>query len=188
MVIAESARVQIRELAASDVPALRAILGDPSVMEFSSKGALADSDTRRFIEWCIRSYQEHGYGQWGLIEKQSGVLIGCCGLSHATVDGVDEVEIGYRLARKQWGKGVASEAANKVLGHGFSICNINSIVGIVSPRHKGSIRVLEKVGFQSFCETCYSGWNVRVYRMSKHDWESYNTAVQPTSALTRRLG
>jgi RimJ/RimL family protein N-acetyltransferase len=82
VVIAESARVQIRELATSDVSALSEILGDPSVMEFSSKGALAESDTLRFIEWCIRSYQEHGYGQWGLIEKKSGVLTGCCGLTN----------------------------------------------------------------------------------------------------------
>lgn len=102
------------------------------------------------------------------------MLIGCCGLSHATVDGVDEVEIGYRLAQNQWGKGLASEAARKVLDYGFGICNLKSIVGIVSPLHEASIRVLEKVGFQSFSETCYSGWNVRVYRLSKHDWESYN--------------
>lgn len=172
MMIAETARVQIRELATSDAPALSKILADPSVMAFSSKGALTEADTLRFIEWCIRSYQEHGYGQWALIEKQSGVLIGCCGLSHATVDGVDEVEIGYRLAQNQWGKGLASEAASKVLDHGFAICNIKSIVGIVSPRHEASIRVLEKVGFQSFSETRYSGWDVRVYRLNKHDWKS----------------
>jgi|25_taG_2_1085351.scaffolds.fasta_scaffold03151_4 RimJ/RimL family protein N-acetyltransferase len=69
MIIAESTRAQIRELATSDVPALSEILGDQSVMEFSSKGALTETDTLRFIEWCIRSYQEHGYGQWALIER-----------------------------------------------------------------------------------------------------------------------
>ena len=179
--VAETARVLIREFKSVDTHALSRILGDPCVMEFSSKGALTEADTVRFIEWCRGSYQEHGYGQWALIEKKSGILIGFCGLSHATVDGVDEVEIAYRLAHNQWGNGLASEVANVVLEHGFSICNIEQISGIVSPRHQGSIRVLEKIGFQSFSETRYSGWDVRVYRLSKHDWSAYNTSLQPTS-------
>ncbi|ESQ16040.1 MAG: GNAT family N-acetyltransferase [Thiohalocapsa sp. PB-PSB1] len=163
--------MQIRELDSTDAPTLSMILGDPVVMEFSSNGALTAADTLRFIERCRGSYKQHGHGQWALIEKQSGDLIGFCGLSHATVDAADVVEIAYRLARNQWGKGLASEAAGKVLDYGFSICNIESIVGIVSHRHRASIRVLEKVGFQWFYRTRYSGWDVRVYRLSKHDWE-----------------
>lgn len=188
VVVAETARLLLRALERADAPVLRKILGDPAVMEFSSKGAMTEADTVRFIEWCTGSYQEHGYGQWALIEKRSEVLIGFCGLSHATVDGVDEVEVAYRLARNQWGNGFASEAAITVLDHGFSICNLKSIVGIVSPRHGASIRVLEKSGFQSFSETLYSGWDVRVYRQSDHDWNSHNTSLQPTSALTRSFG
>jgi len=173
VVVAQTARVLIRELENSDTPALSKILGDPSVMEFSSKGALTEADTVRFIEWCSGSYQENGYGQWALIEKKSGALMGFCGLSHATVDGIDEVEIAYRLAHDQWGKGLASEAAHIVLEHGFSICNIESIVGIVSPHHGASIRVLEKIGFQSFSQTRYNGLDVRVYRLAKYAWKSY---------------
>lgn len=177
MLVAETARLLIREFEGGDTPALVKILGDPSVMEFSSKGALTEADTAEFIQWCNGSYQEHGYGQWALLERKSGVLIGFCGLSHATVDGVDEVEIAYRLAQNQWGKGLASEAASAVLEYGFSICNIDSIVGIVSPRHEASIRVLEKVGFESFSATCYSGWDVRVYRLGKPERKPYNTSL-----------
>jgi len=176
MVVAETTRVLIREFQRSDAPALGKILGDPSVMEFSSRGPLTEADSLRFIEWCSDSYQERGYGQWALIDKKSKVLIGFCGLSHASLDGVDEVEIAYRLAKNQWGKGLASEAASQVLSHGFTFLNIASIVGIVSPRHAASIRVLEKVGFISFSETRHNGWDVRVYRLSMHDWKSYNQA------------
>jgi RimJ/RimL family protein N-acetyltransferase len=174
VLVAETARLLIREFESGDTPALAKILGDPSVMEFSSKGALTEADTAKFIEWCGCSYQEHGYGQWALLEKTSGALIGFCGLSHAAVDGVDEVEIAYRLAQDQWGKGLAPEAASRVLEHGFSIRKIESIVGIVSPRHESSIRVLEKVGFEAFSETRYSGWDVRVYRLCKLERKPYN--------------
>lgn len=179
MVIAQTARLLIREFESVDTPCLSKILGDPAVMEFSRGGKLTETDTIRFIEWCRSSYHEHGYGQWALVERSSGALIGFCGLSHATVDGVAEVEIAYRLAGDKWGRGFASEAANMALEHGFSVCNINSIVGIVSPRHGASIRVLEKLGFRSFTETLYSGWDVRIYRLSAHDWKSANALHRP---------
>ncbi|MGF1547560.1 MAG: GNAT family N-acetyltransferase [Thiotrichales bacterium] len=159
--------MQIREFDSDDVLPLSAILSDPAVMEFSSKGPLTEADTRKFIEWCRCSYCDHGYGQWAVIAKASGRLIGYCGLSHAAVEGADEVEIGYRLARDQWGKGLASEAARGVLAQGFDRSDIDSIVGIVASHHHASIRVLERVGFRSFFETRYCDWEVRVYRMSR---------------------
>jgi RimJ/RimL family protein N-acetyltransferase len=179
--VTETERVEIREFESGDIQDLRWILADPGVMEYSSNGTLNESETSDFIEWCVKSYKENGYGQWAVVEKASGRLIGCCGLSRATVDECDEIEIGYRLAKEQWGKGLASEAANGVLAHGFQSCNIESIVGIVSPRHSASIRVLEQLGFRVFSETYYCGWDVRVYHMSRKDWESHNTSLQPTS-------
>ena len=173
----ETERMIIREFDSADVKAFSEILADPEVMEFSSNGPLSEADTMVFVEWCIKSYKKYGYGQWAVIEKKSGKLIGCCGLSCTTIDESDEVEIGYRLARNQWGKGLASEAANCVLAHGYENGNIESIVGIVSPRHRASICVLEKIGFRVFSETRYSGWNVRVYRISKSEWESFNTLL-----------
>jgi [ribosomal protein S5]-alanine N-acetyltransferase len=179
--VTETERVEIREFESGDIQALRRILADPDVMEYSSKGPLNEAETSDFVEWCVKSYKENGYGQWAVVEKESRRLIGCCGLSRATVDECDEVEIGYRLAKERWEKGLASEAANGVLAYGFQSCNIESIVGIVSPGHSASIRVLEKLRFRAFSETRYCGWNVRVYRMSRKGWESYNTSLQSTS-------
>lgn len=169
VVVTETERMKIREFDSHDVQALYKILSDPDVMEFSSKGPLNEADTKGFIEWCIKSYQKYGYGQWAVIEKESGTLIGCCGLSHATVDEVDEVEIGYRLNTEHWGKGLATEAAGGVLAHGFDALMIECIVGIVAPRHSSSIRVLKKIGFLDFSETRYCGWDVRVYRLSRNE-------------------
>lgn len=172
--IAQTDRLNIRELKTDDTSVLSKILGDPSVMEFSSNGPLTEADTEMFIEWCTASYQQHGYGQWASIDKASGQLIGFSGLSHAELDGVDEVEVAYRLAKHHWGKGLATEAVRSVINHGFAHCDMASIIGIVSPRHVTSIRVLEKVGFQSYTETHYSGWDVRVYRLKRSDWERLN--------------
>lgn len=178
MVITETARILSREFVVDDTPALSRILGDPSVMEFSSKGPMTEKETEKFIQWCRSSYQEYGHGQWALVENPTTELIGFCGLSHAKINSVDEVELAYRLAKDQWGKGLATEAASQVLSHGFSTCNLDTIISIVSPCHKASIRVLEKIGFKSYSETRYSGWDVRVYRMEHQDWKSNRKLLQ----------
>ena len=181
MVVTETERMKIREFDTPDVQDLNKILSDPDVMEFSSQGPLSEAGTTGFIEWCIKSYKKYGYGQWAVIEKESGKLIGFCGLSHVAVDEVDEVEIGYRLDKEHWGQGLASEAAGGVLAHGFDTLTIESIVGIVAPRHRSSIRVLNKIGFRDFSEARYCGWDVRVYRLSRNVQKSDNTSLLPAS-------
>jgi ribosomal-protein-alanine N-acetyltransferase len=145
MLIAKTKRLLLREFNSDDISALAKILGDPVVMKFSSNGVLTEASTAKFIKWCERSYRENGYGQWALLEKNAGTLIGFCGLSHTILDGVNEIEVAYRLAPDYWGRGLASEALVKVLEHGFSTCNIQSIVGIVSHFHQPSIRVLKRL-------------------------------------------
>jgi len=167
--VTETNRLEIRTFESSDVKALMPILADPDVMEYSSKGPLSKAQTAAFVDGCIRSYDEFGYGQWAVIEKPSGRLIGYCGLSRTTIDGCDEVEIGYRLAKDRWGMGLATEAARAALDYGFAVCNLESVVAIVAPDHTASVHILEKLGFSSLTETHYAGWDVRLYRICKKE-------------------
>lgn len=171
MYLTATNRLEIRKFESSDVKTLMPILSDPDVMEYSSKGPLSEAQTAEFIDWCTHSYDELGYGQWAVIEKPSGRLIGYCGLSRTTVDGCDEVEIGYRLAKDRWGIGLATEAAREALGYGFEACNLKSVVAIVAQNHAASIHILEKLGFSNFIETRYAGWDVRLYRLTRSDWK-----------------
>lgn len=172
VLVTETERVEIREFEVRDSKALSKILSDPDVMEYSSKGPLDEAGTKKFVESCRKTYEVHGYGLWAVIDKKSGSLIGYCGLSHATVDNLDKVEIAYRLAKEYWGLGIASETAAAVLAQGFDALNLELIVGIVSTRHKASIGVLEKIGFRDFYMTSYCGWDVRIYHLSKTQWDS----------------
>lgn len=98
MFIAETPRLLLRKFSLDDVGALAEILGDPKVMEFSTKGPCTEDDTRQFIDWCLDSYRDHGFGQWAIVDRLSGTIIGFCGLSHVELDGAQKVEIGYRRA------------------------------------------------------------------------------------------
>jgi [ribosomal protein S5]-alanine N-acetyltransferase len=165
MFIAETRRMLIRPLSLDDVPELAAILADAQVMHYSLKGIHSEEDTRRFVEWCLGLYRDCGYGPWALVERGSWALVGFCGLSPETVGGQDEVHVGYRLARRFWGCGLATEAVSAVLADGFAR-GLASVVAIVQPAHGASIRVLEKAGFSAFEQMAYHGSDVRVYRLA----------------------
>ncbi len=160
----QTPRLILREFKTEDVDALAEILSDPEVMKFSSKGPFSKEDTSNFIAWSMESYKNCGYGQWAVIERKTGALIGLCGLSHTDMNGQPEVEIGYRIAQDRWGKGLASEAAAEVLRLGFEKHRLASIIAIVSTEHAASIRVAEKIGFSDYLLGQYKGWDVRIYR------------------------
>jgi RimJ/RimL family protein N-acetyltransferase len=160
----QTSRLTLRKFNTEDVDELAEILSDPQVMKFSSKGPFSKEDTSNFIAWSIESYDKNGYGQWAVIERETGALIGLCGLSETDVNDESEVEIGYRIAQDRWGNGFASEAAAAALHLGFEKYRLASIIAIVSTEHAASIRVAEKIGFSDYSLDQYKGWDVRIYR------------------------
>ncbi len=113
--IGETERMLIRLLSLNDLAALTAILSDPEVMKHSIRGVCDRAATREFIEWCSSCYASCGVGPWALIDKRSSELIGFCGVGPEVVGNAEEIILGYRLAKRYWGKGLASESASGAL-------------------------------------------------------------------------
>lgn len=168
--INETARMRIRQLSLGDVPALTEILSDPEVMKHSVRGACDEAATRRFVEWCLACYESHGVGPWALIEKETSTLIGFCGVGPEQVGDVEETNLGYRLARRYWGRGFATESTSAVLAYAFKRMECQSVVVIIEPEHVASLRVAEKSGFYSFQEIEFHGKQVRLYRLIREEW------------------
>ncbi|MBB3103082.1 GNAT family N-acetyltransferase [Azomonas macrocytogenes] len=180
--IARTTRMLLRPLSQDDLPQLASILGDPQVMHYSVRGPFDRLATRRFIDWCRYVYQTRGIGPWALIDKRSAALIGYCGVGPDPVDGCEEINLGYRLARRFWGMGLATEAVTCVLQHGFAQPGIDSIIAIIAPTHLASQRVAEKAGFNVFQRTFFHGLPVRLYRMTHEEWR---TQYAPESGVSR---
>ena len=145
MIIAESTRLFVREFVSADVHQLGEVFGDPNVMEYSANGPLDQEGIESFISWCLDSYHSNGYGQWAVIDRPTSRVIGSCGLSDVEINGTQEIEIGYRLAKQEWGKGLASEIAASALGYGFNKLTLRKIIAIIASSHIASIRVAEKI-------------------------------------------
>jgi len=168
----ETERLVVRPLSHQDLSVLTDILSDPDVMKYSVRGVCDEDATRAFIDWCLECYTAHGMGPWALVEKRSGDLIGFCGVGPEQVEGVEEINLGYRLAQRFWNQGIASEAVEGVLQYAFDTKHCESVVVIIEPDHIASVRVTEKAGFGDYRVREFHGRPVRVYRMSREDWVS----------------
>lgn len=177
--ISETERMLIRPLSLDDVPALAEMLSDPEVMKHSVRGVCDEAATRAFVEWCLVCYKSHGVGPWALVDKESSGFIGFCGVGPERVGDVEEVNLGYRLARGYWGRGLATEATRAVLGYAFGIKEFESVVVLVEPEHFASLRVAEKAGFCRFQEVAFHGKQVRLYRLTREEWTELETSREP---------
>ena len=166
MQILETPRLILRYFTIRDLDALVPILGDPRVMEFSIRGIHDRALIRQFIEQRLLSYLEPGFGLYALIHKQDRELIGYCGFFVQKIDDHKEVEIGYRLATKYWGKGLATEAAQAVCQYGRNKFNFSRFVCLIEPQNIRSINVAEKLGMSLEKKIVYYNKDVKVYSIN----------------------
>lgn len=95
------------------------LMGDKDFMRFSL-GVFSREQTAAFLE-KVRARDRDGLpSQFGVIFRQDDRMIGYCGFFPQTVDGIEELEIGYRLDPAYWGRGIATEAARAVRDYAFT--------------------------------------------------------------------
>lgn len=145
--VLETKRLILREMVFHDVDDLLEVLSDPEAMKFYPQ-PFDRQMTQTWIERNVQRYAEHGFGLWALILKQTGKLIGDCGLVVQEVDSFEEIEIGYHIRRELWGKGLATEAAQACRDFGFSQLGFDKLISLINPANIASRRVAEKNGMR----------------------------------------
>jgi len=138
----ETARLLIRSFRVEDQNAYSAIVADKEVMRFLG-GVLSSEQALKYIEHAIQSEPSSGIARYAVEQKETGELIGMCGLSPVK----DYIDLGYRFAKTSWGLGFATEAASAIVEYGFVDMGFPEIVGLTHPDNHASIKVLEKLGF-----------------------------------------
>ncbi len=165
--IIETPRLILREFIPTDVKALAKILAKPEVMRFSPTGAISVEQTAAKMASFIDSYIEQGYGKWAVIERQTGQLIGYCGIALEEIEGKWENELGYRFDPDFWGQGFATEAATACLEYALNTLKFKYVLGIVEPENHTSIRVLEKIGMKFVKKSLWCNKVVNIYTSQK---------------------
>ena len=98
----------------------------------------------RNVDRMLRHWNRHGYGQWSVVEKGTGQIIGCVGFYHW--DGRSEIELGWIVRRSHWGNGFASEAARAAIDWVWRTRTADHIISLIRPNDARSRRVAETIG------------------------------------------
>lgn len=107
-----------------------------------------------------------------LVEKETNVLVGWCGLLVQVVDGKEELEVGYSLLPAYWGKGYATEASRRCLELAFENQLAESLISIIQIHNTPSQRVAERNGLIRERQTTYHGNPVFIYRIERKSVQS----------------
>ena len=112
MLIVETDRLIVRHFAMSDVGALTSVFGDSEVMRFGD-GVKSRQWVRDWLNRCVENIDRKiDVAPWAVDRKDNSETIGYCGLFYfPDVCGRPEIEVGYRLARRHWGRGYATESS-----------------------------------------------------------------------------
>jgi [ribosomal protein S5]-alanine N-acetyltransferase len=101
-------------------------------------------------------WQDHGFGPWVLIEKETGAFAGRGGLAWTSVEGVAEVELPWSIEPRLHDCGLATEAATAAC-HQARELGLEQVVALVLPANVPSRRVAEKTGFKEDGEVIHAG-------------------------------
>jgi RimJ/RimL family protein N-acetyltransferase len=167
----------MRPITSSDVDELVALDSDPEVMRYLSGGRATP------IDEAAELIRQRVGRLWMAYEAATGEFVGWFGLDHK---GADEYEIGYRLRRRAWGRGLATEGARALIDAAFRQLDAQSVCAQTMAVNYRSRRVMERCGMK-YVRTFHLEWEHPIvgtesgeleYGLLRSDWERLRAAPQ----------
>jgi RimJ/RimL family protein N-acetyltransferase len=154
----KTARLILRPWRDSDLPPFAEQNADPVVMRFLV-GVLTREESDAYVAQAERRLVETGYCKWAVEAPGVAPFIGAVGLSRVKFEAsfTPAVEVAWRLHRRYWGHGYATEAARAAIEDGFTRVGLNEIVALTTLVNKASQRVMERLGMTRTIELDHPG-------------------------------
>ncbi|APD07442.1 ribosomal-protein-alanine N-acetyltransferase [Flavobacteriaceae bacterium UJ101] len=174
--IFKSQRLGFRTWDLDDLADLYEMNQDDHVMQFFPK-KYSEKDCENFIEKMNNQFKKDQYCYFAVDCLEKNEFIGFIGLSQQEfeADFMPSVDIGWRLKRKSWKKGYATEGAKQCLEYGFNQLNLKEIISIAPIINKPSESVMKRIGMHKIKEFKHpllhsypSLQNCIVYKIKKH--------------------
>lgn len=174
----ETERFILREILPTDVDGMFELDSDPDVHRYLGNKPVTDkSQIVDIIQFIRRQYLDNGIGRWAIIDKKTNEFIGWTGLKYVT-DLINKhqnyYDLGYRLRKKYWGQGIATETAVASLEYAFESLNLDKVYAAASCENEASNKILRKIGFH-LTETFYfEDIRCNWYEMDRLRYENRN--------------
>ena len=168
--VLDTKRLFLRELTGDDAVSAYHLNLDPEVVRYTGDVPFVSIEEAAEFLKNYTSYRDYGFGRWGVFLKETEGFMGWCGLKYSPE--LKEYDLGFRLMKKYWNKGYATEAGLACLKYGFNQFNIPEILGRVRPENIASVRALEKCGM-NFIQSIMDldGPNL-IYKITRQEFES----------------
>jgi ribosomal-protein-alanine N-acetyltransferase len=142
-----TARLILRPWRQDDLPSFAEQNGDPYTMQFL-RDTLSHEESDAYAARAAKHIQNHGFGKWAVEAPGLAPFIGAVGLSWVSFEAsfTPAVEVAWRLNRRYWGAGYATEAARAAIEDGFSRVGLMEIVALTTLSNIPSMRVMERLG------------------------------------------
>lgn len=143
--IFETDRLYLREMTEEDFGGLCKMLKDDEVM-YAYNGAFSNSEVQEWLDRQLARYEKYGFGLWAVILKESGEMIGQCGLTMQPWKEEEVLEVGYLFERSHWHKGYATEAAMACKQYAFDVLQAKDVCSIIRDINTASQQVAVRNG------------------------------------------
>jgi len=146
-----SLRLGFRKWTKADIPTYQMLSSDPRVMEYFPKGFWLDYEgAAQAAERYNQHFEEEGYTYFAVDLLETSEFIGFIGLKKISYDifFAPAIDVGWRLAYRFWGKGYATEGAQRCLSWFFDHFKGHKVVSLTTTENKASINVMKKIGMK----------------------------------------
>ena len=140
-------RLTLREMTRADRTDLAEILQDPEAM-YAYEHAFSDEEVWEWLERQLARYDRYGFGLWAVILKETGKLIGQCGLTMQSCPEKEVIEVGYLFQKAYWHRGYATEAAVACKEYAFDVLGAEEVYSIIRDNNFASQRVALRNGME----------------------------------------
>jgi RimJ/RimL family protein N-acetyltransferase len=163
-------RLFLRPIRRSDLDAYAALNADPEVQRYMSTGTEPwDSGrTWRHLAFLLGHWELGGTGSWAVERRADGEFLGVIGFWEPA--GWPDSELAWRLARRWWGNGYATEGARAALAYAFEELGRERVISLIHPENRASIRVAERIGETLQGTTTLNGAERRIYGLDREGY------------------
>jgi RimJ/RimL family protein N-acetyltransferase len=170
MATLETERIILRSFGKQDVDCMAQLFGNPDFMRFSLGVFTKRKQTIAFID-KVMGWDRAGIpSQFAVVPRGEDTVIGYCGFFYHPEQGIEDIEIGYRLNPDYWNRGLITEAARAVRDHAFRDWKLSRVISLIHPENIASRRVAEKNGMKVEKEITFRGFPTLVFAITREEW------------------
>lgn len=175
-ILIETERLILREILPTDIDGMFELDSDKDVHRYLGNNPVTNKEEIvSVINFIRQQYNDNGIGRWAIIDKNTNQFMGWGGLKFVTDltnNHKNYYDLGYRLIKKYWGKGIATEAAIASLRYAFDQLNTDEVYAMADCNNNGSNKILEKVGLSFIEKFELDGIEHNWYKITKTEYEN----------------